>query len=124
VYLDTHVAIGLAEGSLAKLSRKARKMLESGDLAISPAVLMELGFLHEIGRIRVPAESLYSILHEECGVALCSESFSRVARASLSLSWTRDPFDRLIVVQASLSPSSRLVTADARILSNFSQALS
>ena len=52
VYLDTHVLIWIAKGEQEHLSARARQSLENNDLLVSPAAVLELELLHEIGRLR------------------------------------------------------------------------
>lgn len=123
VYLDTQVAIWLTEGKAGKLSREARRRLEREHILLSPIVLTELSLLREIGRAKPQAIDIYQSLHDSLGVTLCSIPFAQVARESMSTSWTRDPFDRIIVAQASVDSGDILLTADAHILENFPHAV-
>jgi PIN domain nuclease of toxin-antitoxin system len=52
-YVDTHVAIWLAEANLAKFSQKAISLMQNGDVRISPMAVVELQYLYEIQRIVV-----------------------------------------------------------------------
>ena len=51
IYLDSHVVVWLSAGQVNKLSAIAKTQIDENDLLISPMVLLELKFLHEIGRI-------------------------------------------------------------------------
>lgn len=53
--------------------------------------------------------------------AMARKSINEVARRALTMDWTRDPFDRLIVSQASLREAP-LVTKDSDISKNYSGA--
>ena len=55
VYLDTHVLVWIAKGEDHQLSSSAREAIENDDLLVSPAVILELELLHEIGRLRASA---------------------------------------------------------------------
>jgi PIN domain nuclease of toxin-antitoxin system len=46
----------------------------------------------------------------------------KVIAESLKLSWTRDPFDRMIVAQA-IAGQGKLITRDERIHANFTGAI-
>jgi PIN domain nuclease of toxin-antitoxin system len=61
-------------------------------------------------------------LEVELGLKVCDLPFPQVARRALELTWTRDPFDRLIVSQASLREAA-LVTKDRNILQHYGSAL-
>jgi PIN domain nuclease of toxin-antitoxin system len=77
--------------------------------------LLELEFLSEIGRLRGPVSEVWKILHEDYGVTVADSDLQEVCRQARQLSWTRDPFDRLIAAQAMLA-DALLLTADEAIL--------
>ena len=56
-YLDTNVALWLYAGNTERLSTRAANAINSESLAICPIVLMEIKYLHEIGRITIPKPS-------------------------------------------------------------------
>ena len=60
-----------------------------------------------------------SILH---GLKLEEEGFTQALRMSISLSWTRDPFDRIITAHASLFDAP-LLTKDSRIQHYYQRAV-
>jgi len=58
-YLDTHAVAALYRGDLSPFSAVALRVIdEEEDLRISPMVLLELEYLHEIKRIKVPARRI------------------------------------------------------------------
>jgi len=73
--------------------------------------------MHEIGRARDPAPMMLAALHKSIGLEFDDASFAEVARAAVELTWTRDPFDRMIAAQAIVADVP-LVTADRTILDN------
>jgi PIN domain nuclease of toxin-antitoxin system len=95
---------------------------EEDDLRISPMVLLELEYLHEIKRIKISARRIVDSLAAEIGLKICDASFADVARKALDERWTRDPFDRLILAQARLQ-GARLVTKDRLLRSRYAHAL-
>ena len=97
--LDTHIAVALYEGNIARLSARAKRRLDADELTLSPAVVLELELLHEIQRLRFDAKHLLNVLAQDFGVTIAAEKFSAVALHSLSMNFTRDPFDRLITAQ-------------------------
>ena len=121
-YLDTHVVAWLYGGHLARLSPRARRRLERGQLRVSPAVVLELEYLFEIGRVRERAADVVADLAQRLGLAVCDRPFAEVAARACDVAWTRDAFDRLIVAQASLG-SDRLLTRDGRMQEHYSKAL-
>lgn len=122
IYLDTHVVIWLYENNSAKFSKKCYALL-AGDipLLISPAVKLELKYLHEIGRISCTANDILSDLQYRIGLTLCHKPFDDVVIASMQMAWTRDPFDRLIVGQAALGHHV-LLSKDALIGKHYPHA--
>jgi hypothetical protein len=70
-YLDTNVAIWVAQGNLTRLSQPALQHLESDELLLSPTVLVELEYLFEIRRLLLPARDLLLKLEHELGLQLC-----------------------------------------------------
>jgi PIN domain nuclease of toxin-antitoxin system len=122
-YLDTHAVAALYQGDLSPFSPAALGVIdEEDDLRISPIVLLELEYLHEIKRIKVPARRIVESLAAEIGLKICDTSFPDVARKALEERWTRDPFDRLILAQARLH-GARLVTKDRLLRSHYAHAL-
>ena len=60
VYLDTHIVVLLYIKELSFLPRQTLKLIESCSLLISPAVLLELEYLYEVGKIKINAEKIFS----------------------------------------------------------------
>ncbi|MBI3256912.1 MAG: PIN domain nuclease [Actinobacteria bacterium] len=120
-YLDTHVAVWLYAGRRDLISNPALDLPATDTVLVSPAVVLELQFLHEIGRLAVGAEEVATALNVQFDIRLCPLAFSAVAHSALELSWTRDPFDRLIVGHASAG-SHGLVTKDKLIHEHFAGA--
>jgi len=117
-YLDTHAVIRLADGR-PRIGRDAAKLIEKADLLISPMVLVELEYLHEIGRLTLPARDIVRKLEHELGIRLCDLPFANMARAALNENWTRDPFDRMIVAQAKLNGLAPLISTDGEIAEHY-----
>jgi PIN domain nuclease of toxin-antitoxin system len=93
-------------------------LIESAALQVSPAVLLELQFLYELGRITAPATEVLRGLQQALDLHVATEPFDRVVFAACAESWTRDPFDRLIVAHARLL-NATLLTKDRRIASAY-----
>lgn len=120
--LDTHIAAALYDGRTAGLSAKALRALDRQPVWLSPAVVLELELLHEIGRLRVGGAAIARELDERLVIRVASESFREVAIEALALTFTRDPFDRLIVAHATLLKAS-LVTHDTTLEQRYSAVL-
>jgi PIN domain nuclease of toxin-antitoxin system len=114
IYLDTHVVAWLYGGRVDLLSVRARQLLESEDLLISPMVTLELELLHEIGRLGVAGNAIVQSLATQIGLGVCEAPFAAAVESALDQRWTRDPFDRVIVGHAALAESP-LLTRDATI---------
>ncbi len=84
-------------------------------------VELELTYLYEIGRVTEPASAPLAALRKRIGLQTVDASLASVAQAAAGLSWTRDPFDRLISAQA-IAADAQLLTADQTILAHLPQA--
>jgi PIN domain nuclease of toxin-antitoxin system len=122
-YLDTHVVIWLCEDKPERLSKPAVEAIQNHDLLISPAVLIELNFLLQIGRIIRNPLDLAKQLRRQLGVQICEHSFADMAETALFETWTRDPFDLLIVSHAKANKYAPLVTQDEKIRRHYPKAV-
>lgn len=84
--------------------------------------LLEVQYLHEIGRITKTANQIYGSLSNEIGLRTGDALFAEVADKAQSLNWTRDPFDRLIVAEALVS-DGLLITRDETIREHSTSAV-
>lgn len=112
----------LYDGLVERLSEPAEAAIESGRLVVSGMVELELQYLREIGRVRPGASEVLRALEGDIGLGRSELSLAAVASKACSLSWTRDPFDRLIVAEAMLG-DGKLVTRDEMIRDNLSSAV-
>lgn len=122
IHLDTHVVCWLYEARLELLSEIARAAIERGRLLVSPIVELELQYLHEVGRISKGPGAILSALAAEIGLALDQPPLAAIVSRARELSWTRDPFDRLIVANA-LHTGGRLLTKDMLVRKHCKAAL-
>ena len=122
VYLDTHILVWLVRGERDKLGAAVSQAIEDCDLVVSPAVVLELELLHEIGRLRASASSIVTALATDIGLRVCDLPFRTVVECALKEKWGRDPFDRLIVANAKAAEAP-LVTKDARIRRHYSRVI-
>ena len=121
-YLDTHVAVWLWTGMVEQLSHQARAGLADHDLRISPMAVLELQYLHEIGRLEPTAQQVIETLSKDLGLRVCDLPFSLVVEQALQETWTRGPFDRLIAAQAAAN-GAPLITKDETIRENYRRAV-
>jgi len=113
-FLDTHVAIWIARGD-ARLSRQVLKDINShGETVISAISLAELEIKAGIGKLALPPN--LGEIFESFGIRV--EVFGLDASQQLARfpSLARhDPFDRLILAQASARLGTTFFTADKAI---------
>jgi len=121
IYLDTHVVVWLYAGEMDLFSRRAIRSLEKNDPIISPIVELELQYLLETERITVPPDEIIQTLAVEMGLRKCTHHFASIVTKSLKMTWTRDPFDRIITAHAAID-QSLLLTKDQTIASNYQNA--
>ena len=118
-YLDTSVAVWLAQGDLTRITPTALDSIRSCNLFVSPMVALELDYLHEINRITLTSQDVLLKLRAELGVEVCDSSFSSLIAIAVNEKWTRDPFDRIIVSHAKANGLSPLISSDEAIQKNY-----
>ena len=123
IYLDTHAVAWLYAGDKDLFPATILEVIgASDDIRISPMVRLELRYLYEIGRVSAPPAPVLDELASALGLVICETAFSAVVLEAEGHSWTRDPFDRLIVAQASLH-GAPLVTKDMVIHEHYPEAV-
>ena len=122
-YLDTQIVVWIVGLKHQLLTREARRVINGSALLVSPMAALELQYLHEIGRLRLGAKDILEKLRVEIGLGVCDRSCSEVAFVAMGETWTRDPFDRMIVAQAKANGVSPLVTSDEEIRANYVNAI-
>ncbi len=120
IFLDTHDVLWLYQKELHLFSPEALFRLEKEHLLISPAVMLELEYLFEIGRITIKAVEIVEYLAETIGLEIDPVSFLPVVEKSLELKWIRDPFDRLLTAHAGFRQAD-LLSKDTIITANYSR---
>ena len=114
ILLDTHAAIWLLQGH-----RRARPLEQLPRLHLSPATVLELQFLSEVGRVRFAGQASPATLAASARWRLDDPPSGRWFAAACDVSWTRDPFDRLLAAHARLR-GWNFATADAALLQKMS----
>ncbi|MBI2572076.1 MAG: type II toxin-antitoxin system VapC family toxin [Candidatus Schekmanbacteria bacterium] len=123
IFLDTHAVVWLYAGDLERFPAGAQRRLEEAEvLGVSPAVVLELQYLHEIGRVTVPPAAILADLGTRLGLRVVETLLGPLVEQACCLGWTRDPFDRLIVAQALLQGAS-LLTKDRLIREHLPAAM-
>ena len=118
-YLDTSVAVWLAQGDLTRITPIALDYIRNSTLLVSPMVALELAYLYEINRITLTSQDVLLKLRAELGVDVCDLSFPSLIAIAVHEKWTRDPFDRIIVSQAKANGLSPLISPDEAIRKNY-----
>ncbi len=85
-------------------------------------VMIELQYLFEVSRLTVPPRTIIQAIQRAAPLRICDLPFEDVARAAIQETWTRDPFDRIIVAQARLRDAP-LVTKDRMIRQQYDHAI-
>lgn len=111
ILLDTNALLWLDRGH--PRSKPLRRF--AGRLYASPAAILEIQFLVELGKVRLSEERSVAALEEDPRWFLDDPPAAGWFREAHSLSWTRDPFDRLLVAHA-LQREWRLATGDRALL--------
>jgi PIN domain nuclease of toxin-antitoxin system len=122
IYLDTHVVVWLYVGDLSVFSPTAKRAINTAPILISPVVALELTYLYEIGRLKTPASVMLDYLSTRIGLTMCDLPFEQIIAAAVKQTWTRDPFDRIIVGQAA-AQTCGLVTKDRNIRDHYAQTI-
>lgn len=118
-YLDTSIAVWLAQGDLSRITPAALDVIRNSNLLVSPMVALELAYLNEINRIKLSSQDILLKLKAELGVEVCDASFASLIDIAVHESWTRDPFDRIIVSHAKANGLCRLISSDEAIRKNY-----
>ena len=121
IYLDTHIVVWLYAGLLEKFSHSVRTILNENEIAISPIVGLELQCLYEIERVNESANTIVMDLSDRIGIRVCEKDFNAVVSRAMTLDWTRDPLDRVIVANAALNDDI-LISKNKNILEHYAHA--
>lgn len=110
--LDTHTAIWLLGGD-ERLSDNARRHLidESNQILLSAAVVWEVAIKRRLGKLDLPESYLDLLLG--AGVQSLSITVTHAAAVEHLPAHHRDPFDRLLVAQASIEGAAIVSHDDA-----------
>jgi len=102
VLLDTHIFLW-AVSEPARLSDTARKYVEEADVYVSAASIWEISIKCGIGKLEVnPAELLAGVT--PAGFTLLPVTGEHAAKVVELPYIHKDPFDRMLIAQASVEP--------------------
>lgn len=98
--LDTHFVLWIVTGAdrLASFPWIERYR----PWGISPVSLLEIQYLAEIGRIEVQNPQFTDALAEDSRFIIDEVPLVPLVRRAIELTWTRDPFDRLIAAHSAV----------------------
>lgn len=98
VLLDTHILLWILteSDSLKKVEWFKRPL----HWIISPISLLEIKFLQECGKIKLEFDGLIAHLNEDIRFEIDNPSIEELCFKAFSITWTRDPFDRLLVAHS------------------------
>ena len=121
-FVDTNVMIWLYGGMFDKISSAAQSFIKISNIVASPMSILELRYLQEVRKISVSGPEIIKHLHKEIGLHVDSPELLSITDAAMDLSWTRDPFDRLIVAHASMH-GAFLISSYRRIATYYKLAI-
>jgi PIN domain nuclease of toxin-antitoxin system len=109
--LDTHLLLWALADPL-KLPAAARKQIDSAEVYVSAACIWEISIKSALGKLEAdPAEVLEGI--EPAGFRMLSIIGQHAAKVAELPQLHKDPFDRMLVAQASVEPMILLTNDDA-----------
>ena len=117
--MDTNVVLFLIDPNSNRLTKRASQALERHELLVSPMVALELDYLYEAGRVLASSAIILGELYNTIDLRICSIPFDRIVKIAAKESWTRDPFDRLIVSNARANGEAPLISSDSLIAAHY-----
>lgn len=78
---------------------------------------------YEKGTINYTASQILSDLNQQIGVSVCQSPMAAVMNSTLTIKWTRDPGDRIIVANVIANNEVPLVAPDRRIHEQYPNAI-
>ena len=122
VFIDTHIVLWLYQKDLDKFSAANLHTLKTRKLYISAMVELELYYLFELNKLEIKPNKILEALAEELNLQIYKTNFQSLIKIAKNLTWTRDPFDRLITAEAKLYQAP-LITANRHIREHYKLAL-
>jgi PIN domain nuclease of toxin-antitoxin system len=107
------------QGNRKYISRDASELLDEAQLLISPMVMLEVEYMYELRRTKLRWPAVEAKVVPEIGLTICTLPFPTVSRLAIDESWTRDPFDRMIVAHAKANGFAYLISSDQDIARNY-----
>lgn len=113
--LDTHFVLWIVTG--ADRLRSFPWLDRYRPWGVSPVSLLEIQYLAEIGRIEIQNPQFTDALVEDSRFVIDEIPLVPLMRRAIELTWTRDPFDRLIAAHSSVRRLP-LCTTDRNVREN------
>lgn len=113
--LDTHFVLWIVTG--AERLSSFPWIERYRPWGVSPVSLLEIQYLAEIGRVEVRNPEFTDALVEDPRFVVDEVPLVPLMRRAIELTWTRDPFDRLIAAHSSLRRVP-LCTTDRNVRDN------
>jgi PIN domain nuclease of toxin-antitoxin system len=98
ILLDTHFLIWILTG--AEKIDEYPWLDDHRPWGVSPISLLELQYLAEVGRIELNAAGLLEALQLDRRFVVDEPPLVPLIESALPLTWTRDPFDRLLAAHS------------------------
>ncbi|HXJ38128.1 MAG TPA: type II toxin-antitoxin system VapC family toxin [Bryobacteraceae bacterium] len=113
--LDTHTFLWMA-ASPEKLSARARRACESGELVLSVASIWETAIQYQIGNLSLPEapKEFFARNIRLASVSVMPIHYRHALTAAALVSEHKDPFDRLLAAQ-SIEEDLACISIDGRI---------
>jgi PIN domain nuclease of toxin-antitoxin system len=83
---------------------------------------LEIQYLYEIKRVKYESGHIIDTLIDEIGLMFSDNNFESIVRQAVQLSFIRDPFDRIIVADASIN-NSKLISKDRNLKKNYKNTI-
>lgn len=122
IALDTHAVVWLHVRAGQGIPAPIVDRLDAEAVHISAPARLELAYLHEIGRLADTPTAVLRSLAARLDLANETISAQALFEAAIPLTWTRDPFDRLICGHAE-ALGIDLAAKDNRIRESFPRAV-
>lgn len=102
ILLDTHLFLW-AVSAPSKLSAAARKQIDAAEVFVSAASIWEISIKSSIGKLDADPDELLAGV-EPAGFSMLPITGEHAAKVARLPPIHKDPFDRILVAQASVEP--------------------
>jgi PIN domain nuclease of toxin-antitoxin system len=110
ILIDTHLLLW-SLATPAKLSTKARRLIDGSEVFVSAASIWEISIKSALGKLAAKSSDVLAAI-EPAGFSLLAISGEHAAHVAALPNHHRDPFDRLLIAQARSEPLHLLTNDD------------